>query len=176
MRELGIEYVRIGEFAWSRYEPRRGDFVGAGSTRRSTRSASAGLKIVLGTPTATPPKWLMDEFPEIAPIDKQGRPRGFGSRRHYTFSSRAYWHESARIVEALAALWRPSGPRRVADRQRVRLPRHRALVGRRGSEGVPRLASKRVPISRTVERSLGVGRSGRWRSRASTRCRSRISP
>ena len=62
----------------------------------------AGLKIVLGTPTATPPKWLMDEFPEIAPIDKQGRPRGFGSRRHYTFSSQAYWRESARIVEALA--------------------------------------------------------------------------
>ena len=44
----------------------------------------------------------MDEHPEIAPVDMQGRPRGFGSRRHYTFSSRAYWSESARIVEALA--------------------------------------------------------------------------
>ena len=44
---------------------------------------------MLGTPTAAPPKWLMDEFPEIAPIDEQGRPRGFGSRRHYTFSSQA---------------------------------------------------------------------------------------
>ena len=73
----------------------------------------AGLKIVLGTPTATPPKWLMDEYPEIAPIDEQGRPRGFGSRRHYTFSSQAYWRESARIVEALS--------RRYGD--------HPALVG-----------------------------------------------
>ena len=26
MGELGISYVRIGEFAWSRYEPQRGQF------------------------------------------------------------------------------------------------------------------------------------------------------
>ena len=68
---------------------------------------------MLGTPTATPPKWLMDEFPEIAPIDEQGRVRGFGSRQHYTFSSQAYRRESARIIEALAR----------------RYGRHPALVG-----------------------------------------------
>ncbi len=62
----------------------------------------AGLKIVLGTPTATPPKWLIDEYPDILPYDEQGRPRGFGSRRHYTFSSETWWRESARIVEAVA--------------------------------------------------------------------------
>ena len=102
MRELGIAYVRIGEFAWSHYEPRRAEFAWGWLDRAMETLGSAGLKIVLGTPTATPPKWLMDEFPEIAPIDEQGRPRGFGSRRHYTFSSQAYWRESARIIEALA--------------------------------------------------------------------------
>ncbi|WP_424130588.1 beta-galactosidase [Roseiarcus sp.] len=30
MRELGIAYVRIGEFAWSRYEPRRAEFAPGG--------------------------------------------------------------------------------------------------------------------------------------------------
>jgi beta-galactosidase len=113
MRELGIAYVRIGEFAWSRYEPRRAEFAWGWLDRAMNTLGDAGLKIVLGTPTATPPKWLMDEFPEIAPIDEQGRPRGFGSRRHYTFSSQAYWRESARIVEALAE----------------RYGRHSALVG-----------------------------------------------
>ena len=102
MRELGIAYVRIGEFAWSRYEPRRGEFHWGWLDRAMKALGDAGLRIVLGTPTATPPKWLMDEFPEIAPIDEQGRPRGFGSRRHYTFSSKVYWRESARIVEALS--------------------------------------------------------------------------
>jgi beta-galactosidase len=113
MRELGIAYVRIGEFAWSHYEPRRAEFAWGWLDRAMETLDGAGLKIVLGTPTAAPPKWLMDEFPEIAPIDEQGRPRGFGSRRHYTFSSQAYWRESARIIEALAQ----------------RYGRHRALVG-----------------------------------------------
>src|SRR5260370_30194374 len=70
IRELGIAYVRIGEFAWSRYEPRRAEFAWGSLDRAMNTLGDAGLKIVLGTPTATPPKWLMDEFPEIAPIDE----------------------------------------------------------------------------------------------------------
>ena len=113
MRELGVVYVRIGEFAWSHYEPRRGEFQWGWLDRAMNVLRDAGLRLVLGTPTAAPPKWLMDEYPEIAPVDDQGRPRGFGSRRHYTFSSQVYWRESARIVEALA----------------VRYGRHPALAG-----------------------------------------------
>ncbi len=102
MREIGITYVRIGEFAWSQYEPQRDQFDWGWLDRAMDVLGKAGLKIVLGTPTATPPKWLMDEYPEIAPVDEQGRVRGFGSRRHYTFSSDVYAKESARIVEILA--------------------------------------------------------------------------
>ncbi|WP_183864796.1 beta-galactosidase [Rhizobium sp. BK399] len=103
MKALGISFVRIGEFAWSRLEPRRGEFEFDWMERAIDALASHGLKVVLGTPTATPPKWLMDEFPEIAPIDEQGRVRGFGSRRHYTFSSQRWWEESRRIVEAVTS-------------------------------------------------------------------------
>jgi beta-galactosidase len=102
MREMGITFVRIGEFAWSRYEPQRGQFDWGWLDRAMEVLAKAGLKIVLGTPTATPPKWLMDEHPEIAPVDIHGHPRGHGSRRHYTFSSEVYREESRRIVEILA--------------------------------------------------------------------------
>jgi beta-galactosidase len=102
MRALGISFVRIGEFAWSRLEPSRGAFDFDWLDCAMDTLAAAGLKIVLGTPTATPPKWLMDEHPEIAPVDEEGRPRGFGSRRHYTFSSEVWWNESRRIVEVLA--------------------------------------------------------------------------
>jgi len=102
MRELGISFVRIGEFAWSRLEPSRGQFDWGWLDRAMDVLGEAGLQMVLGTPTATPPKWLIDEFPDIVPIDAEGRPRGFGSRRHYTFSSQTYWRESARIVEKIA--------------------------------------------------------------------------
>lgn len=102
MVELGITHVRIGEFAWSRLEPSRGQFTFGWLDRAMDVLHAAGLPIVLGTPTATPPKWLVEECPDILPYDEQGRLRGFGSRRHYTFSSATWWRETARIVEAVA--------------------------------------------------------------------------
>ncbi len=49
-----------------------------------------GLKVVLGTPTATPPRWMLTKHPDMLALDKEGRPRGFGSRRHYCFSHKGY--------------------------------------------------------------------------------------
>jgi beta-galactosidase len=103
MRDMGISHVRIGEFAWSRIEPSRGSFDWGWLDRAMDVLGDAGLKVVLGTPTATPPKWLVDAHPDIIPYDEHGRPRGFGSRRHYTFSSETYWRESRRIVALVAA-------------------------------------------------------------------------
>jgi len=103
MRELGITYVRIAEFAWSRIEPAQGRFDWAWLDRAVATLGDAGLRVVLCTPTATPPKWLIDAHPDILPTDAQGRPRGFGSRRHMTFSSAAWWEASRAITEAVAA-------------------------------------------------------------------------
>lgn len=102
MAELGIHWVRIGEFAWSRIEPEPGRFDWAWLDRAVEGLAAAGLKIVMCTPTATPPKWLVDARPDMLALDANGRPRGFGSRRHYCFSSESYRVECARITEAVA--------------------------------------------------------------------------
>ena len=103
MAELGLTYVRIGEFAWSRLEPNPGEYNFDWLDAAIASLTHAGLKVVMGTPTATPPKWLIDQYPEILPVDPDtGRTRGFGSRRHYDFSSADYLRESLRITEALA--------------------------------------------------------------------------
>jgi beta-galactosidase len=102
MAALGLKYVRIGEFAWSAIEPTPGTFDWAWLDRAVETLGGAGLKIVMGTPTATPPKWLIDNFPDVLPVDQRGRARGFGSRRHYCFSSETYRAESRRITEAVA--------------------------------------------------------------------------
>ncbi|MGI9364840.1 MAG: beta-galactosidase, partial [Rhizobiaceae bacterium] len=60
-----------------------------------------GLKILMCTPTATPPKWLVDEMPDMIAIHTDGSPRKFGSRRHYDFSHHGYRAECARITEIL---------------------------------------------------------------------------
>ena len=103
MAALGLTYVRIGEFAWSRIEPDPGRYEWQWLDRVVETLAKAGLKIIMGTPTATPPKWLIDTHPDILACDDHGNPRTFGSRRHYSFSSKTYLRESARIVEAMAS-------------------------------------------------------------------------
>ncbi|MEO0591317.1 MAG: beta-galactosidase [Pseudomonadota bacterium] len=102
MREIGLGLVRIGEFAWSRIEPQPGRFEWDWLDRAVETLASHGLQIILCTPTATPPKWLVDRMPEMVAVDEQGRPRKFGSRRHYCFSHLGYRAQSRRIAKALA--------------------------------------------------------------------------
>ncbi|WP_368345589.1 beta-galactosidase [Pelagovum sp. HNIBRBA483] len=103
MAEAGLTWVRIGEFAWSRIEPTPGVLMWEWLDEAIEILGKAGLKVVLGTPTATPPRWMLDRHPDMLAVDKEGRPRGFGSRRHYCFSHEGYRTECARIVELLAA-------------------------------------------------------------------------
>lgn len=102
MAANGLKQVRIGEFAWSRIEPESGRMDWGWLDRAIDTLHAAGLEVILGTPTATPPKWLIDTMPDMIAIDEQGRPRGFGSRRHYCFSHAGYRTEAARITRAVA--------------------------------------------------------------------------
>ncbi|MEP3196885.1 MAG: beta-galactosidase [Lentilitoribacter sp.] len=102
MAELGLVWVRIGEFAWSRIEPSEDKFEWDWLDRAVEVLANAGLKIIMGTPTATPPKWILNKHPDMVALDKNGNPRGFGSRRHYCFSHQGYRQECVRIVEKMA--------------------------------------------------------------------------
>lgn len=103
MVELGLSRVRIGEFAWSRIEPQRGRYDWGWLDRAIATLGNAGLGVILGTPTATPPKRLVDEMPDMLPVGADGMVRGFGSRRHYCFSHPGYRAEAARITEIMAA-------------------------------------------------------------------------
>lgn len=102
MKALGIDRVRIGEFAWSRIEPAPGEYRWDWLDRAIETLAGEGLKVVMCTPTATPPKWLIDEHPDILPVGADGRARKFGSRRHYDFSSPSYFEASKKICTAVA--------------------------------------------------------------------------
>jgi len=102
MAEVGITYVRIGEFAWSRLEPAPGDLRFGWLVRAMDTLGAHGLKVIVGTPTATPPRWLVERMPDMLAVDANGRPRGFGSRRHYDFSHLGYRNESGRITELIA--------------------------------------------------------------------------
>lgn len=101
MKEAGLTYVRIGEFAWSRLEPQPGSYDFEWLDEAFDVLGEADLKIVLGTPTATPPRWLVERHPDMLGVDEAGRARSFGSRRHYCFSHSGYRGACAEIVTRL---------------------------------------------------------------------------
>ncbi|MBE0412213.1 beta-galactosidase [Yoonia sp.] len=101
MVATGLTWVRIGEFAWQRMEPAPGQFTWDWLDRAIAVLGDAGLKIVLGTPTATPPRWMLDKYPDMLAVDAAGHPRKFGSRRHYDFSHLPYRNECRRIARAM---------------------------------------------------------------------------
>ncbi|CUH22374.1 Beta-galactosidase [Jannaschia seosinensis] len=103
MAELGLTWVRIGEFAWSKLEPRPGDYRWDWLDRAIDTLNGAGLSVVLGTPSATPPRWMLDRFPDMLAHDAEGRPRRFGSRRHYCFAHAGYREASANMARLLSA-------------------------------------------------------------------------
>ena len=102
MAEAGLSWVRIGEFSWSKIEPSPGELKFEWLDEIIDILGTAGLSVVLGTPTATPPRWMLEKHPDMLAIDKEGRPRKFGSRRHYCFSHEGYRDECSRIVTLMA--------------------------------------------------------------------------
>ncbi len=103
MVEAGLTWVRIGEFSWAKLEPTPGNYCWDWLDQAIQTLGEAGLKVVLGTPTATPPRWMLTRYPDMLAVDVEGRPRKFGSRRHYCFSHAPYQAECAKIVGLMAA-------------------------------------------------------------------------
>jgi beta-galactosidase len=102
MVESGFSWVRIGEFCWSQLEPSPDQLHLEWLDEAIQILGQAGLQVILGTPTATPPRWMLDRHPDMLAVDAQGQPRKFGSRRHYCFSHKGYRQECQRIVAILA--------------------------------------------------------------------------
>lgn len=102
MRQAGLTVARLAEFAWSTLEPAQGQFDFGWLERAISRLADAGLASVLGTPTAAPPAWLVQQYPDLMAVDEHGRRVQFGNRCHYCVNSPEFHTATRRIVEAMA--------------------------------------------------------------------------
>lgn len=102
MQEIGIRVARIGEFAWSRMEPQPDVFDFAWLHEVVDRLDRAGIRVIMGTPTAVPPIWLTSLDPEMRIADQNGHRAIHGGRRHACSNNPLYLERCDKIVTALA--------------------------------------------------------------------------
>lgn len=102
MKKSGVRIVRVAEFAWSRMEPREGQFDFGWLDRALDLFHRHGLKAVLGTPTATPPRWLTRACPDVLPVFAGGEVFHPGVRGHRCYNSPSLARYGGRIIERMA--------------------------------------------------------------------------
>ncbi|HWP44042.1 MAG TPA: beta-galactosidase [Blastocatellia bacterium] len=102
MKEMGFEFVHMAEFAWAFMEPEEGRFDFAWLDRAVELASRNNLRVILCTPTPTPPAWLAEKHPEIFLVGADGRRLMHGSRTNNALSDPAYLRYSERIITELA--------------------------------------------------------------------------
>ncbi|NIM93403.1 MAG: beta-galactosidase [Anaerolineales bacterium] len=102
MAEAGFNIVRMAEFAWSFMEPEDGKFEFAWLDRAIETLAAQDIHVVLGTPTASPPPWLMAKQEDLFLVREDGVRATYGLRREYCINNPLYHQHTERIVTKMA--------------------------------------------------------------------------
>ncbi|PPK97662.1 beta-galactosidase [Kineococcus xinjiangensis] len=102
MREAGVTLATVGVFSWALLEPEPDRFDAGWLDRVLDGLHGDGIGVCLATATASPPPWLSERWPEVLPVDADGRRAVFASRQTYCPSSPVYRERSLLLVERMA--------------------------------------------------------------------------
>ena len=103
MKKLGVDIVRMAEFAWSRLEPQEGDYQFEWLDRAVRLFGDAGIDIVLCTPTCTPPQWLFHHYPQIIQHGADGQKIPIGVRGHRCINSPIFRNFAEKIIRQMVS-------------------------------------------------------------------------
>ncbi len=102
MSEAGVDLVAINIFGWSHLQPRPGHFDFTALDEIIERLHAAGIRINLGTGTASAPAWLTQAHPEILPVTEDGTRRYPGGRQAWCPSSPVFRTAALSLVAEVA--------------------------------------------------------------------------
>lgn len=102
MCEMGLNCVRIAEFAWKTMEPEEGKYDFSLFREVVDKCRERGISVILGTPTACPPRWLEEKHPEVFQITCDGKVYRHGARRNVCPNDPVFREYCVKIVEAMA--------------------------------------------------------------------------
>ncbi len=103
MLQTGIEVVRVAEFSWNKFEPKEGTYTWEFFDEFLALCQEKGMKVIFCTPTATPPAWMTEQYPEVLNARQDGVLYRHGARRHYNYNSPIYQRFTRNLVERMGA-------------------------------------------------------------------------
>ena len=101
MQKAGISVVRVGEFSWGLWEPEDGKFEFAWMDRVVDRLHTAGIRIILGTPTASIPAWMYKQHPEIVVTRLGGQYLYYGLRQNTDLLNPTFRFYCERVIRKI---------------------------------------------------------------------------
>ena len=101
IKDLGFNCIRMGEFSWSMYEREEPKYDFSLLSEAVSEAKRLGIFVILGTPTAAPPRWLTEKYPEVLCTNYNGVVMQHGSRQHHNHTSEIYLKYCAAITEAM---------------------------------------------------------------------------
>lgn len=102
MVDLGINTVRVGEFAWAKFEKTQGHFDTQWLADAMDMAHEAGIGVVLCTPTAAAPAWLFASYPDLGFVRPDGYRYGHGGRQAADYTHPAFRQRSCQITQVIA--------------------------------------------------------------------------
>ena len=102
MRQAHVNTATVGVFSWSSLEPESGRYEFGWLDEAMDRLHASGVRVILATPTASPPPWFTRLNPEALPVTADGVRLIHGSRDTYNPAAPAYRDAAVRITRALA--------------------------------------------------------------------------
>lgn len=101
-KKAGINFVVLPVFSWAKLEPEEGVYDFGWLDKLMDKFAENDIKVGMATPTTAQPAWLSKQYPEVLPVDKQGRKRTHGMRVYFCVNSPKYRERAAAIAEEMA--------------------------------------------------------------------------
>lgn len=101
MSEMGFEFTHFAEFAWAAMEPEEGKYDFSWLDKSVELAKKYNLKVIMCTPSPTPPAWLTKKYPEILIVNEMGTTIQHGTRQHASWSSDLYRSYVEKIVTEL---------------------------------------------------------------------------
>ena len=101
MRDAGMNVIRIAEFTWSTEEPEPGVFNFAHVDRALDAASKYGIDVIIGTPTAAVPSWLVELDPHVLAVQDNSGQAKYGVRQNMDIVNGTYRFYAERIIRKL---------------------------------------------------------------------------